>query len=152
MNSYENNKITPIDSEFRLGLPTPCDCYIHNDSLIIKMGVGFFGGFGFNIQLTGSKFQSFFYNYIDDVKPYKLNLSDTTLENFIKVKSKYQSLILNKKPTFISGQQLTGYFTFTSTNYFEQNADKTFDTNYVSGKIYFTCKTRKYRDLDNFMP
>ena len=151
MNSYENNKITPIDSEFLLGLPTPCDCYIHNDSLTIKMGVGFFGGFGFNIQLSGSNFQSFFYNYIDDVKPYKLNLSDTTLENFIKVKSKYQSLIIDQKPTFKSGQQITGYFTFTSTNYFEQNGNKTFDSNYVNGKLFFTCKTRKKRDLDNFI-
>jgi hypothetical protein len=150
MNSYTNSIIEPMDSDFTLIIPTPCDCYIIHDSLFIRMGAGFFGGFRFNIEMSGKNFQSSFYNYIDDVKPYKLNLNDTTLNNYITVKSKYQSLILNHKPTFKVGQQITGYFRFTSTNYFELNANKTFDSTYVDGKIYFTCKTRKIRDLDKF--
>jgi len=148
MDLYNNGKAEPKDEEFNTGLPTPCECFTDKDTLFIRMGIGFFGGFGFNIEAFGKNFKSSFFNYIDDVKPYKTDLSDTSFYNFITIKNKYQYLILDKKPKFDAGQQLTGYLTYTTNDYYEQNYSNKFDTMFVTGKLFFTCKIRQRTEWD----
>src|SRR5688500_3781247 len=74
--------------------------------------IGFFGGMGIEMKLFQNYFQSSYYLYIDDVKPYKYKLSDKDFTHELFLKSKFQSLILNEQPKFKSGQQITGYLTF----------------------------------------
>jgi hypothetical protein len=143
LNSYTNDKPDKIDSAFVKGFPTPCDCYTDNDSLFINMGAGFFGGLGFNIEIAGNDFLSDFYEYTDDVKPFKPNLADTIYDSYVVAKSKYQYLILSEKPNFKTGQQLSGYLTQTSNYYYEEVYANKIDTHYVISKIFFTCRTKE---------
>jgi len=140
MESYSNGKKAPQDSAFYQGLPTPCYFEMTGDTLVFRVGIGFFGGMGVEIAIFKNKFQSSYFLYTDDVKPYKYNLSEDFTNN-IRLKSKYQTLILNEQPTFKAGQQLTGYLTFTSPVFFERSLQN-LDSNYVKGKLYFTCLTQ----------
>lgn len=151
MNSYSDGKVNPRDTAFHAGLPIPCDCSISKDSFFVYMNFGFFGGFGFNISVVGNKFQSRFFEYIDDVKPYKMSMSDTVFNNYIQVDNTTQSLIFDKKPTFAIGQQITGYLTYSSSTYFEQTTANSLENKYVSGYLYFTCKTRQRTLFDQLM-
>ena len=87
------------DSTYYLGLPTPCQCYTGNDTLFVKMGLGFFGGFGFNIAIFKNDFQSNFFEYTDDVKPYKYSLTDTASYSYITAKNKYHIIIYSTTST-----------------------------------------------------
>ena len=127
---------------------TRCECNIYKDTLLITMGIGFFGGIGFNLEIIKDNFEANFSEYTDDVKPYKSNLNDTAFYDYFHVKSKYQFLVLNDKPSFQTGLQLTGYMTFSSNNFYVQKYDNQLDTNYVTGKLYFTCKTRQETKWD----
>jgi hypothetical protein len=149
MSSYTNDKQDKSDSSFIKGFPTFCDCFVDNDSLFITMGAGFFGGFGINVKIFQKKFMSDFYEYTDDVKPFKANLSDTTFDSFVTSKSKYQNLILNESPNFKTGQQISGYLTLTSNYYFEKKQDNKIDTHFVICQVYFTCKTKDKRKNKN---
>lgn len=151
MNSYTDGKANPRDTSFHSGLPVPCTCTINHDSIFVYMNFGFFGGFGFDIIIAGNQFQSQFFEYTDDVKPYKLSMSDTLFSNFIKVDNVSQTLIFDKKPTFAIGQQITGYLTYSSSSYFEQITANSLENKYVSGSLYFTCKTRQRTLFDQLM-
>lgn len=140
--SFSNGKQTTQDSALYKGMPTPCYCSFDNDTLKIKVGIGFFGGMGFEIKVFKNYFQSNYFLYIDDVKPYKYNLSDKEFTDNLCMRNKFQSLILNEEPTFKPGQQLTGYLTFTTPNWYENSFGNNFDTNYIKGNLYFTCLTK----------
>jgi hypothetical protein len=142
LKAFENGKSATVDSAFYTGMPAPCECLVKDDTVFVNMGIGFFGGMAFNIVITKSDFQSYYYLYIDDVKPYKASLKDS-FSNELTVKSKFQHLIIDHKPTFQEGQQLSGYLTMTSASYYEYSYGQKLDTNYVSGKVYFTCTTKK---------
>ncbi|HNW88378.1 MAG TPA: hypothetical protein PKN48_01875 [Bacteroidales bacterium] len=146
LNSFTNDTPDKTDSSFIKGFPTSCGCFVSKDSLVIKMGAGFFGGLGFNIGISGKKFSSGFYEYTDDVRPFKSNLSDEAFESFVSAKSKYQSLILNEKPNFKAGQQISGYLIMTSHYYYEKKYDDKINTHFVKGNVYFTCKTKAIRN------
>jgi hypothetical protein len=139
---YRNGKVQSKNSAFYEGLPTPCTCELGQDTISITVGLGLFGGLGFDIKVYADKFQSNFFEYTDDIKPYKTNLSDTAFSSQVYQNSKYQSLILDSKPTYKSGQQLTGLLTYTSNNFYEKISDTQLDTSYVTGKIYFTCNVQ----------
>src|SRR5262245_58769426 len=125
--------------------PMPCGCAIRSDSLLIGTGIGFFGGRFYEIGLSKNEFESGFYIYTDDTKPFKSSLSDS-FSSEAKVKSKYQYLILSEKPTFKPGQQVTGLLTFTMHPLYEDQQNGRLDTTVVSGKLYFTCKTKEYKE------
>ena len=148
MDSYTNGKLTDVGPNPNIGFPTPCECYTTHDSVFVKMGVGFFGGIGFNIKISGNHFLSSFFNYTDDVKPFKSDLKDTAFYDYAIAKSKYQYLILDQKPDYKPGQQLTGYLTYTTNDYYEKAYGDALDSIYVKGKIYFTCKTRYKTEWD----
>lgn len=140
--SFSNGKQSSQDSALYTGMPTPCYCSFDKDTLNVKVGIGFFGGMGFETKIFKNNFQSDYFLYIDDVKPYKYNLSDTDFTGSLYLKNKFQSLVLNEQPTFKAGQQLTGYLTFTSSNWYEKSFGDNIDTNYIKGRLYFTCLTK----------
>lgn len=105
------------------------------------MSVGLFSGMAVEIVLFKNNFQSFYTESTDNFKSLKYNLRDTALMDEITLRSKFQGLVLNEKPSFKAGQQLTGYLTFTSPLYFsKQEVGEPLDSCYVTGKAYFTCK------------
>lgn len=140
--SFSNGKQTTQDSALYKGMPTPCYSSFDNDTLKIKVGIGFFGGMGFEVKIFKDNFQSNYFLYTDDVKPYKYNWSDKEFTDNLYMRNKFQSLTLNKQPTFKPGQQLTGYLTFTTPNWFENSIGNDIDTNYIKGSFYFTCLTK----------
>jgi|JI10StandDraft_1071094.scaffolds.fasta_scaffold447124_1 hypothetical protein len=143
MNFYTNGKLSEIDSAFIKGFPTPCECLIDKDTMFVSMGIGFFGGLGTNLKVFRDRFIGSFYEYTDDVKPYKTNLNDTAFSNYVLVPNKYQHLTLSDMPTWQSDQQLSGLMNFTSNDFYEETYGHVVDSKYVTGKIYFTCKTRQ---------
>lgn len=143
LESYTNNKLDSGDFSKRESLPMPCTCTISGDTVYVNMGIGFFGGTGFDIILFKNQFSSNYFVYTDDVKPFKSNLSDTSFTDFAVAHSKYQALILNQKPTFQPSQQLTGFLTFTTNKYYTHRWGNNLDTTHVTGKLYFTCNTKK---------
>jgi hypothetical protein len=150
INDFKNNRARIFMTRYTNGNPGrgdsvlafPCFCAIENDTLYMSMVVGFFGGDGLWIKLNGKDFESGYLTYTDDVKPYKTDLSDTAFYGIIYVNSRFQNLVINKKPTFKTGQQLSGHLTFTTRNYYEKNIGTQLDTAYVAGRLYFTCHTR----------
>lgn len=130
------------DSCFQKGLPAFCDCFTSADTLFISTGAGFFGGFGFYITVEKNSFESSFYEYIDDVKPYKSNLSDTAFTNVIHVKNKYQYLIFEGKPAFKPDEVVIGQLFYTTKPYYEEDNSLNLRNIFVKGKIFFTCRPR----------
>lgn len=124
------------------GFSTFCDCGVFKDTLFINSGIGFFGGVGISVKVFSKQFKSAFYEYIDDVKPYKLNKNSEFTDN-ISIESKYQYLLFDSEPTNKEGQQLTGFLTLTSNDFFENRFGEKLDTNYVKAQLKFTCKTKK---------
>jgi hypothetical protein len=139
MENYNNGNQQTGDSAISM----PCSCFVDKDTIFISMIIGFFGGVGFDIKLFGNNFESNFFIYTDDVKPYKPDLLDTVFYSQLSVKNKFQSLVVDKKPTFKTAQQITGYLTFTSKNFYEKAIYNSLDTAYVKGRLYFICNTSK---------
>jgi hypothetical protein len=137
MTGYDNDIPHQGDSV----ISSICSCSIEKDTLYVDMSVGFFGGAGFPIKIFGKDFESSFFEYTDDAESYKTNPSDTASYGMISVKNKFQYLVIDKQPAFKPGQQLTGYLTFTSGNYYNKNGTH-LDTLYVAGRLYFTCHTK----------
>jgi hypothetical protein len=142
MNSYTNNKLIKGEFSSHESLPIPCECYTEKDTIYINMAIGFFGGIGYRIKVYKDNFESAFFDWTDDVKPYKANIDDTAFTSFVVAENKYQYLILDKKPNLQQGRQLTGFLTFTSKNYYEIQMNDHLDSSYVTGKLYFTCTAR----------
>jgi|GEM_PF-3573468 len=140
--NYENGKQKPVQKPFDLGDPVLCQCELHRDSLKISMATGFFGGFGFTINLNEDKFDLYYFEETDG-DYFKSKLTDTSFKRLVTVKSKFQSLLLDERPTMKEGQQLTGFATYTSAKYYTKGIRNMLDTAQVSGKFYFTCKTTK---------
>lgn len=129
-------------------MPALCECYTDKDTLTIKTGIGFFGGFGFEIKVGAKGFRSAYFEYIDDVRPYKYSLADTATYSAISVSTQQQTLTLLNPPAFNPGQQVTGYFTFTTQPFYvKQNALET-NKHQVLGHLYFTCKPRAKTEFD----
>lgn len=145
--SYTNGKLDSNDFSRHESLAMPCECFAGNDTLYVQMDIGFFGGEGFAIKIFDDNFQSIYFVWTDDVKPYKSNLADTAFTDSPTVMSKFQSLTIDDKPTFKAGQQLTGLLTLTSNNYYQKMYGDDIDSTYVSGKIYFICKTKQLKKI-----
>jgi hypothetical protein len=143
MQTFLNGKQSSQDPAFYRGCPTPCYSKIENDTLKIKVGMGFFGGFGFEIKIYKDHFASNYFFYTDDVKPYKYNLSDKEFTDNLDLRNEVDSLILDEQPTFKPGQQLVGYLTFVSPVWYEKSVGEKMDASSIKGRIYFTCLTQQ---------
>lgn len=117
---YINGKISSQDPALRTGIPALCLCNVDKDTLTVINVVNFYAGIG-KIKIFDNQFESSYFLYT-------------------KLKNKFQSLILDKQPSFKRGQQISGYLTFTSSDF-----TRVGNTDYVRGRIYFTCKTKKKR-------
>lgn len=127
------------------GFPAPCDCYLHHDTVTVKMGIGFFGGMGFLIHISGNRYDASYFEYTDDNKPYKASLTDPEFSNHVIARGKSGALFMEEAPGFRTEQQLTGLLEFESDNFYIRRGispESLVDSMSVTGKIYFTCKTR----------
>lgn len=140
---YKNALAEELDSAALKAISLPCNCYLQDDTLKIHTGIGMMGGFGFNIILYKNQFQSNFYLYTDDVKPYKSHLTDTAFQSYALVTMKEADFVVDKQPDFVVGEQLSGFIAFTTHNFYEQLHSEKPDARYIVGRLYFTCKTRK---------
>ena len=141
MQTFKNGKLSSQDSALYKGMPTPCYYTFNKDTITISVGIGFFGGMGFQVKIFRDHFYSNYFLYTDDVKPYKYNLNDKEFTSELYLKNQFQTLIFGAKPTFKPGQQLTGCLIYTSPTYYETAAGA-LDSFYVKGKLYFTCETQ----------
>ena len=144
MRYYRNNVMVNGELSRYKSIPMPCDCATSKDTLYVNMTMGLFGGLGYNIKISRKHFESEFFEYTEDIKPFRANLNDTSSASFTNVKSKYQYLILNETPTFHEGQQLTGFLSMTSNTYYLLKDNTGFDSMFVLSKLHFTCITNKY--------
>ena len=142
MESFSNGQPSSQEKALYTGAPMPCQCDLNGDTIFISSIIGFFGGMGHGIKVFKDSFESYYILYIDDVKPYKHNLTDSVFTDNLSVLSKYQTLRLTEKPVFKSGQHLTGLLTFTSKDFYERPVGDKIDTNYVRGKMFFTCQVK----------
>jgi hypothetical protein len=137
---------------------TECSCILENDTLKVRMSIWVFGGFAFPINLVGNKFTSKYWLDEHKRKIFKLNENDS-LSDDILIPMTEQKLILDTFPAYKLGQQLTGYFTFKSANYFrasdfedwsakDEYSDKNMDTMQTKGVVLFTCKVRQKLQRD----
>lgn len=85
------------------GVSARCKCLIEEDTIVVNMGFGHFGGMGIELKIYNDKFRSAYYEY-GEIESFKYNVTDTTLTKFIHLNSKLQKLEINGNPTFKSGQ------------------------------------------------
>ncbi|MBN8837071.1 MAG: hypothetical protein J0I09_07420 [Sphingobacteriia bacterium] len=160
-NYFKNNK---IDQETLKVLKnftyiSPCDCYLSNDTIKVSMGLGGFGFWGFSVEITKDKFNSQYFVGDVETKNYKTKLNDT-LGYSIVVKNDFQNLIINTKPNYTVGQNITGYLSFKTNNYYspsdkanydieDKYISKNMDKLYLKGSLYFKCTVRKKRKIED---
>lgn len=137
LNGKEN-----IEDQYRIGkneISTSCACAIFKDTLFISSSIGFFGGAGVSVKVYLKQFTSTFSQYINGAKPYKVNNNAEFTDNII-VDSKYQYLLLDSEPTNKDKQQLTGFLSLTSNDFFENRFGE-METKSAKVQLKFTCKT-----------
>lgn len=135
-------------------LATECGCYLSGDTIKVKMGIWVFGGFAFSIDLTKNKFTSKYWEDTHKQPIYKTNLTDSSLVDNIFIGNEEQSLLLNSNPTFTLNENILGYLTFKTKNYYRTSEyesglakdvynGKSMDKLNMAGSLYFKCKVRK---------
>jgi hypothetical protein len=135
-------------------LTTECGCYLSGDTIKIQMGIWVFGGFTFSIDLTKNKFTSKYWEDTHKEPIYKTDLTDSSLVDNIFVENEEQLLILDKKPTFKIDENILGYLTFKTKNYYRTSEyqsgmakdvydGKSMDKLNMTGSLYFKCKVRQ---------
>jgi hypothetical protein len=134
-----------LDSSVIKELSLSCSCYLSNDTLKIHSGMGMMGGFGLYINVYQQQAISKFYIYTDDIKPYKSSLADTAFQSYALVSNQLSQLILDKKPNFEPGEQLSGLLSFKTLPIYERKTEdeNTLESRTIEGRIHFTCKSRK---------
>jgi hypothetical protein len=121
---------------------TQCSCNLKNDTITVKMSFWIFGGFAIQIKLMDNQFVGLY--SLDERRQYifKLKNSDELSTNIV-IPLAEQQLLLDVKPMYKSGQQLNGYFSFNTEDYFELDVNSTsnsLDNLKTTGTTYFTCK------------
>lgn len=145
---YRNGNLQLRDSLLENGFPTACTCFTDHDTVFVRMNLGFFGGLGFNIDITEHNFTSGCHIYTDDNASFKASPEDTVFQNHIRCESKFQHLVLNNKPEFKPGQHLTGFLKITTKEFYEKKYQQSLDSVYISGRIYFTCRVKTKNPWD----
>jgi len=145
----DNNYFEDIDT-----LTTECNCYLSGDTIKVKMGVWIFGGFAFTINLNKDKFNIIYWEDTHKQLIYKSKLTDTVFVDNVYVENEEQALILENKPTFSVGEDILGYLTFKTKNYYRTSyhesglrkdsySGEIMDKLNMKGSLYFKCKVRK---------
>jgi hypothetical protein len=127
------------DPESREYLPVTCLGVVQRDTIFVNMAMGLLGGAGIEVKLFDDKFEVQYFEWADGESLYKYNLNDTAKYGTIMTGVKYQQLVLQQKPHFKPGEPITGYFTFTSSDYYEGSPETGYQAVSAIGKVYFTC-------------
>ena len=142
--SYSTNGVAHEPGDLPAeGYPMPCHCAVRNDTLIVAMGVGFFGGVGFEILFTPRDVTSTFFEYTDDVEPYKAQLNDSAWSSIVRVVNHLEHVRVNEAPPTAAGRIFSGSLDYRTEPYYERPFGDQVDTVQVSGTIRFTCVSRQ---------
>jgi hypothetical protein len=136
-----------------------CDCYAEGDTLLVQVPDNLRGQF--RIQLIKDSLQTSFYEYREGTpsdpylekslsRIYKQIPDDSSFQNYITVRAKYQTLQLKEELTYKTGQKISGYINFTSEKYYENNYKNVLDTIFLKSEIYFSCYTRSPWKKDKY--
>ena len=139
----KNNVPEKLDSLAQKGHITPCDCYLKGDNLRIHAGTGAMGGFGIDIIVHEKQFSSGFYIYMNAIKPYKAEITDSSFHHTVNVLNEDALFILQQSPKFELGEIINGYLSFKSRPFYEQLQSEQLDKRRVEGRMYLTCKVRE---------
>ncbi len=123
---------------------TNCDCTLAGDTLNIKMGIWVFGGVAINLQLTGNNFKGIYWEDTHEQKVYRANPGDTVLTDNMQVEIAESTLVLEQQPSYKLGENLLGYFTFKTADYYKLNYEEgpvtgPFDKMNLKGNLHFKC-------------
>lgn len=122
---------------------TPCDCYLYNDTIKVRMGIWVFGGFSFAIDIHKNEFNLTYWEDTHKQFIYKQQLSDSEKTDNITVGTRRQRLTLQSKPGYTIGENLIGYSYFTTGDYFKADDEYgRLKKHSIKGEIYFKCKLR----------
>ncbi len=135
----KQGKTIPMDHGAPPGIPMPCDCRVHQDTLQVKSIIGFFGGGGILTILAAKQAQPLFVEWIDDVDIYR-TLADTTWRGIIEVECAHATVRLNEEPSYLPGQQLQGLLEYTTVPFMQKTYELP-DTLMASGSLRFMCTT-----------
>ncbi len=116
--SYVNAKKDETDLPDIDTLTSECSCYLNNDTIKVKMGIWIFGGFGFSINLFKDMFASGYWINTHKQNIFKFNLSDTSLSDNVFVPNLIQNLTLFEIPRYQIGEEIIGYLSFKTNNYY----------------------------------
>jgi len=153
---YNRCKIYLRDSVFDKPLPPDdfviawrpfCKCNILNDTLFVIMSDGImmdsYTGLLIRIYNNTFNFQySSFYEPGSWGVRFLNSESDSIYTSGLVPAIKYQYLLLKNKPFFKPNHQITGYLAFTTYAYSEKSIYGIIDRHNISGRLFFTCKTK----------
>lgn len=120
------------------GFSAICDCYVSNDTIVFSTGTGFMGGLLFSGIITKDKFETEYYEYTDDSKPYKKSKNDD-FKSYISLPAKNQQLFLREEPKFRIGEQITGKVNFSSEEFYFKDYIDSLKLKKVDIKAFLTC-------------
>ena len=160
---YKNGQlIDKTENESTLdSISTECNCILYDDTIMVNMGIGIFGGIGFSIQIADNRFNSSYWIDEHKRKIFKLATKDSLTE-FIVIPIQEQQLILDTFPSYNPGQQLTAHLIFSTVNFLrasdfedwamkDEYSDENMDIMYTKGVITFTCKVRQKLPRDQYI-
>lgn len=117
---------------------TLCECYLSNDTIIFSSGTGFMGGLLFSGIITKDKFETEYYEYTDDNKPYRKSKNED-FKSSIFLSAKHQQLFLSEKPKFKIGEQITGKVNFSSEEFYFKDYRDSLKLKKVDIEAFLTC-------------
>jgi hypothetical protein len=125
-----------------------CNCQILNDTIFVIMSNGLMmdSYTACLIKIYKDKFNfqySAFYMPGDWGVRFLSKENDTDYTPSLNPTTKYQYLVLKKKPSYRPNQQLTGYLSCTINTYIEKSIYEEIKRHSISGRLFFTCKTKR---------
>ena len=144
LQDYIENRLVRNEDTTSQVMTTPCECYIDNDTIKIRMGIWAFGGFSFALNLYKNQYDITYWEDTHKQFIYKQQLSDAKMMDNITVGMKEQRLVMQAKPAFTIGEKLTGYFDIKTDYYYkaeDENAE--LKKHNTRGEIYFKCTLRR---------
>lgn len=146
LTSYKNGKKTEMNTSYTGGSSFPCSCTLKGDTTIISMAEGGLGAVGVSISVHKDRFVSNYYLFSSYTTPWKMHPDDAEYLGEIEVYATEQSLILETAPNNRVKQTLTGYLTFRSADFYEDDGDEGLDKLHEEGHLFFTCVTKEGSD------
>jgi hypothetical protein len=140
-----------VDKTFSMPdtLSTECRCELKNDTIEVKMGIGVFGGFSFNISIIDKTFQLVYVDDTHEMEPFKYRTTDTSFVEDLILQVDNATLTFSNKIKRKIGHKINGHLKFTSPEYFVNSNfrgyswESKLEKGVTKGEIYFTCKLRE---------